>query len=108
LIKDNELVSAGRRDGKPFQAQSQFHQNPAQNPKFLRRLVQQRGAIEKQWKWPRYNQLVEHFHHYYQRDGMQVLAPLRSLALNLLRCSSFLSIHVGLMAVALNNSRMLR
>lgn len=38
---------------------------------------------------------------------MQVWALLRTLALNLLRCNGFLSIRVGLMAMAHDISRML-
>jgi len=38
---------------------------------------------------------------------VQVLALLRTLALNLLRCNGFRSIRAGLMAVAHDISRML-
>jgi len=38
---------------------------------------------------------------------MQVLAPLRTLALNLMRCKGFRSIRAGLMAMAHDMSRML-
>ncbi len=42
-----------------------------------------------------------------QPNGVQVLALLRILALNLLRCNGFRSIRAGLMAVAHDISRML-
>ncbi|WP_255095285.1 transposase [Synechococcus sp. J7-Johnson] len=71
------------------------------------RLVRQRWAIENQWHWPRDTQLGEDAHRYSQRNGVQVLALLRTLALNLLRCNGFGSVRAGLMAVAHDISRML-
>jgi hypothetical protein len=69
--------------------------------------VRQRWAIENQWHWPRDTQLGEDAHRYSQRNGVQVLALLRTLALNLLRCNGFRSIRAGLMAVAHDINRML-
>ena len=77
------------------------------SPKALLRLVRQRWAIENQWHWPRDTQLGEDAHRYSQRNGVQVLALLRTLALNLLRCNGFRSIRAGLMAVAHDICRML-
>ena len=77
------------------------------SPKTLLRLVRQRWSIENQWHWPRDTQLGEDAHRYSQRNGVQVLALLRNLALNLLRCSGFRSIRAGLMAVAHDIGRML-
>jgi len=54
-----------------------------------------------------HTQLVEDGHRYAQRNGVQVLALLRTLALNLLRYNGFQSIRAGLMAMAHDNSRML-
>jgi hypothetical protein len=76
-------------------------------PKALLRLVRQCWVIENQWYWPRDKQLGEVTHHYAQRNGLQVLALMRSLALTLLRCKGSRSIRAGLMAVAHDNSRML-
>jgi hypothetical protein len=75
--------------------------------KALLRLVRQRWVIENKWHWPRYTQLMEGAHRYSQRNGVQVLALLRALALNLLRCHGFRSIRAGLMAVAHDISGML-
>jgi hypothetical protein len=75
--------------------------------KTLLRLVRQRWAIENQWHWPRDTQLGEDAHRYSQRNGVQVLALLRTLALNLLGYNGFRSIRTGLMAVAHDISRML-
>ena len=102
-----ELVSTGRRDGKPFHHIHFFITTLRTSPKALLRLVRQRWAIENQWHWPRDTQLGEDAHRYSQRNGVQVLALLRTLALNLLRCNGFRSIRAGLMAVAHDISRML-
>jgi hypothetical protein len=68
--------------------------------------VRQRWAIENQWHWPRDTQLGEDANRYSHRNGVQVLALLRTLALNLLYCYGFVSIRAGLMAVAHDISRM--
>jgi predicted transposase YbfD/YdcC len=102
-----ELVSNGRRDGKPFHHVHHFITTLRTSPKALLRLVRQRWAIENQWHWPRDTQLGEDAHRYSQRNGVQVLALLRTLALNLLRCNGFRSIRAGLMAVAHDICRML-
>ena len=102
-----ELVSTGRRDGKPFHHVHFFITTLRTSPKALLRLVRQRWAIENQWHWPRDTQLGEDAHRYTQRNGVQVLALLRTLALNLLRCNGFRSIRADLMAVAHDISRTL-
>jgi len=76
-------------------------------PEALLRLIRQRWSIENEWHWARDPQLGEDAHRYSHRNGVQVLALLRTLALNLLRCNGFRSIRAGLMAVAHDISRML-
>jgi hypothetical protein len=102
-----ELVSTGRRDGKPFHHVNLFITTLRNSPKALLRLVRQRWAIENQWHWPRDTQLGEDAHLYTHRNGVQVLALLRTMALNLMRWNGFRSIRAGLMAVAHDSSRML-
>ena len=68
---------------------------------------QKPDGYENQWHWPRDTQLGEDAHRYSQRNGVQVSALLRTLALNLLRSNGFHSIRAGLMAVAHDISRML-
>jgi hypothetical protein len=102
-----EPVSTGQRDGKPFHHVHLFITTLRTSPKALLRLVRQRWAIENQWHWPRDTQLGEDADRYSQRNGVQVLALLRTLALNLLRGNGFRSIRAGLMAVAHDISRML-
>jgi predicted transposase YbfD/YdcC len=102
-----ELVSTGWRDGKTFQHVHYFITTLRTSPKALLRLVRQRWAIENQWHWPRDTQLGEDAHCYTQRNGVQVLALIRTLALNMLRFNGFRSIRAGLMAVAHDIRRML-
>jgi len=91
----------------PFLRRPYFITTLRTSPKGLLRLVRQRWAIENQWHWPRDTQLGEDAHRYSQRNGVQVLALLRTLALNLLRCNGFRSIRAGLMVVAHDIRRML-
>ena len=64
-----------------------------------------RWAIENQWHWPRDTQHGEDDHRYSQSNGVQVLALLRTLALNLLRWKGFRSIRTGLTAEVHDISR---
>ena len=102
-----ELVSTGLRGRKPFRQVHYFLTTLRTSPKAMLRLVRQRWAIENQWHWPRDTQLGEDAHRYSQRNGVQVLALLRTIALNLLRCKGFRSIRAGLMAAAHDIHRML-
>jgi hypothetical protein len=109
-----ELVSTGRRGIKPFHHVHYFLTTLRTSPKALLRLVRQRWAYcfaeacgyANQWHWPRDIQLGEDVHRYSQRNGVQVLALLHTLALNLLRCNGFRSIRAGLMAMAHDIGRM--
>jgi len=84
-----ELVSTGRRVGKPCHHVYLFITTLRTSPKALLRLLRQRWAIENQWHWPRDTQLGEDAHRYTHRYGVQVLALLRTMDLNLLRWSGF-------------------
>ncbi len=75
--------------------------------KALLRLVRQRWAIENEWHWVCDVQLGEHAHRYAERNGVQVLALLRTLGLRLLQTNGFRSIRAGLMAVTHDINRML-
>lgn len=66
-----------------------------------------RWAIENQWHWPRDTQLGDHAHRYSNRIGVQMLALLRALALNLLRTNDFPTIRASLFPLAHKTSRML-
>ena len=77
------------------------------SPKALLRLVRQRWAIENEWHWVRDVQLGEDAHRDAERNGVQTLALLRTMGLNLLRTHGFRSIRAGLMAMAHDITRML-
>lgn len=101
-----ELVSTGRRNGKPFRHVQYFITTLRTNPKAILRLVRHRWTIENSWHWTRNTQLGEDAHRYSHRNGVQVLALLRTLALNLLRCNGFRSIRAVPMVVAHDIRRM--
>ena len=66
----------------------------------LLRHVRDRWSIENSWHWPRDTTLNEDGHLYGERNGVQVMATLRSLAMNALRLGGFWSITHGLDALA--------
>ena len=94
-----ELVSTGVPDGKPFRPVHLFITTLRTSPKALLRLVRQRWAIENEWHWVRDVRLGEDAHRYSQRNGVQVLA--------LLRTNGFRSIREGQIAVGHGISRLL-
>jgi len=70
--------------------------------------VRDRWSIETSWQWVRDTQLREDAHRYRERNGVQVLAGLLTMALNLLRLNGFHSIADGLGAVSHNVALLLR
>jgi len=76
--------------------------------KALLQHVRDRWSIENSWHWVRDTQLHEDAHRYRERNGVQVLAGLRTVALNLLRLNGFHSIADGLGAVSHNVALLLR
>jgi hypothetical protein len=69
--------------------------------------VRDRWSIENSWHWPRDTQLREDAHRYRELNGVQILATLRSLAMNALRLEGFWSITEGLAALAHDIPRLL-
>jgi predicted transposase YbfD/YdcC len=67
--------------------------------KALLQHVRDRWSIENPWHWPRDTQLREDAHRYRETNGVQILATLRSLAMNALRLDGFWSITEGLAAL---------
>ncbi|MFN9695352.1 MAG: ISAs1 family transposase [Synechococcaceae cyanobacterium] len=76
--------------------------------KALLQHVRDRWSIETSWHWVRDTQLREDAHRYRERNGVQVLAGLRTVALNLLRLNGFRSIADALGAVSHNVALLLR
>ncbi len=61
--------------------------------------MRDRWSIENSWHWPRDTQLKEDAHRYREPNGVQIMATLRSLAMNTLRLDGFWSITEGLAAL---------
>jgi hypothetical protein len=70
------------------------------NPEALLRLIRQRWSIENEWHWVRDTQLGEDAHRYTHRTGAAVFSFLRTVVMNLLRCSGYRSIYQGLRELA--------
>ena len=62
--------------------------------------VRQRWSIDNSWHWVRDVTLKEDAHHYREGSGVQILATLRSLAINALRLVGIWSITEGIAALA--------
>jgi len=90
----------GRRDGKPVDVTRYYVTSLRTTAKALLRHVRERWSIENSWHWPRDTQLREDAHRYRESNGIQILATLRSLAMNALRLDGFWSITEGLAALA--------
>jgi hypothetical protein len=66
----------------------------------LLRHVRNRWSIENSWHWPRDTQLDEDEYRYGERNGVSLVAILRSLAMNTLRLGGLWSITHGLYSLA--------
>ena len=82
----------GRRDGKPTDETRYYVTSLRTGAEALLRHVRDRWSIENSWHWPRDTQLKEDAHRYRETNGVQIMATLRSLAMNALRLDGFWSI----------------
>lgn len=90
----------GRRDGKQIDETRYYVTSLRTTATALLQHVRERWSIENSWHWPRDTQLREDAHRYRETNGVQILATLRSLAMNALRLAGFWSITEGLAALA--------
>jgi predicted transposase YbfD/YdcC len=90
----------GSRDGKPTDETRYYVTSLRTSAKALLQHVRDRWSIENSWHWPRDTQLKEDAHRYRETNGVQIMATLRSLAMNALRLDGFWSITEGLAALA--------
>ena len=90
----------GSRDGKPTDETRYYVTSLRTGAEALLRHVRDRWSIENSWHWPRDTQLKEDAHRYREANGVQIMATLRSLAMNALRLDGFWSITEGLAALA--------
>ena len=110
---------AGQRDdhlcAKPSQPRGQatrrdplLRSNLRSRAKALFRTIRQRWSIENSWHWVRDVPLGEDANRYRDFNGFQILATLRSLAINALRLNGFWSITEGIAALAHDIEGLLR
>ena len=71
------------------------------------RHVRQRWSIEDSWHGVRDTRLREEAHRYREENGVQILATLRSLAINALRLGGVWSITQGIASLAHNIKELL-
>jgi hypothetical protein len=76
--------------------------------KALLKAVRQRWSIENSWHWVRDVPLQEDAHRCRENNGVQILATLRSLAINALRLDGIWSITEGIAALAHDIKGLLR
>lgn len=90
----------GSRDDKPVDETRYYVTSLRTSAKALLQHVRERWSIENSWHWPRDTQLKEDAHRYREVNGVQIMATLRSLAMNALRLDGFWSITEGLAALS--------
>ena len=90
----------GRREGEPVDETHCYVTSLRTTAKPLLQHVRDRWSIENTWHWPRDTQLREDADRYRETNGVQIMATLRSLAMNALRLDGFWSITEGLAALA--------
>ena len=100
--------SHGIRDAKPTDETRYYVSSLRTGAKALLRHVRDRWSIENSWHWVRDVPLREDAHRYREINGVQILATLRSLAINALRLSGIWSMTEGIAALAHDVEGLLR
>ena len=100
--------SHGTRDGRPTDETRYYVSSLRTGAKALLRAIRQRWSIENSWHWVRDVPLREDAHRYRENNGVQILATLRSLAINALRLDGIWSITEGIAALAHDIKGLLR
>ncbi|QPN61447.1 ISAs1 family transposase [Synechococcus sp. CBW1002] len=100
--------SHGIRDGKPTDETRYYVSSLRTGAKALLRHVRDRWSIENSWHWVRDVALPEDGHRYREDNGVQILATLRSLAINALRLDGIWSITEAIAALAHDIKGLLR
>lgn len=100
--------SHGMREGKPQDETRYYVSSLRTGAKGLLRSIRQRWSIENSWHWVRDVPLREDAHRYREFNGVQILATLRSLAINALRLDGIWSITEGIAALAHDIKGLLR
>ena len=100
--------SYGIGESKPQDETRNYVSSLRTGAKALLRAIRQRWSIENSWHWVRDVPLREDAHRYREFNGVQILATLRSLAINALRLDGIWSITEGIAALAHDIEGLLR
>lgn len=100
--------SHGIREGKPQDETRYYVSSLRTGSNALLRTIRQRWSIENSWHWVRDVPLREDAHRYREFNGVQILATLRSLAINALRLDGIWSITEGIASLAHDIEGLLR
>ncbi|WP_255024459.1 ISAs1 family transposase [Cyanobium sp. T1G-Tous] len=92
--------SHGTREGKPQDETPYYVSSLRTGAKALLKAIRQRWSIENSWHWVRDVPLREDTPRYREDNGVQILATLRSMAINVLRLGGIWSITKGIAALA--------
>lgn len=92
--------SHGIREGKPHDETRYFVTSLRTGAKTQIIAILQRWSIENSWHWVRDVPLREDAHRYRETNGVQILATLRSLAINALRLDGIWSITERIASLA--------
>ena len=90
----------GTREGKPQDETRYYVSSLRTGAKAMLKAIRQRWSIENSWHWVRDVPLREDAHRYRENNGVQILATLRSMAINALRLEGIWSITEGIAALA--------
>ena len=90
----------GTREGKPQDETRYYVSSLHTGAKAMLKAIRQRWSIENSWHWVRGVPLREDAHRYRENNGVQILATLRSMAINALRLEGIWSITEGIAALA--------
>ena len=90
----------GTREGKPQDETRYYVSSLRIGAKAMLKAIRQRWSIENSWHWVRDVPLREDAHRYRENNGVQILATLRSMAINALRLEGIWSITEGIAALA--------
>jgi len=79
------LRTHGTREGKPQDDTRYYVSSLRTGGKAMLKAIRQRWSIENSWHWVREVPLREDAHRYREDNDVQILAKLRSMAINALR-----------------------
>ena len=100
--------SQGSRDGKPTDETRFYVTSFRTGATALLQHIRDRWSIENSWHWVQDVPLREDAHRYRENNGVQILATLRSLAINALRLIGIWSITEGIASLAHDIKGLLR